>query len=278
MYPDSEHVHQLRLSSVTRGWGVCGEPARHFTGRRFAQQWWLVVLVVWSFSAWADETFERVSVVDPYLELRTGPGRGYPITTIAERGESVEILKRRTDWFKVRTMRGKEGWVVREQMERTLTEAGVKTTFRDILVEDFLRRRVEFGFSYGQFESDPILTAHVGYRLHDNFLVELALSQVPGDFSSTSLFYVSIVSQPYPDSDWSPFFSLGYGKFNNKPKATLVSAIETNADLANAGLGVRYYMTRRFVARFEFKQHVALIDFNRTDSFKEWSVGISAFF
>jgi hypothetical protein len=89
---------------------------------------------------------------------------------------------------------------------------------------------------------------------------------------------VSIVSQPYPDSDWSPFFSLGYGKFNNKPKATLVSAIETNADLANAGLGVRYYLTRRFVARFEFKQHVALIDFNRTDSFKEWSVGISAFF
>ncbi|HEX9812131.1 MAG TPA: SH3 domain-containing protein [Burkholderiales bacterium] len=254
------------------------EPTGYLIIGRFAKQLWLLVLLLLSFSVCADETFERVSVVDPYLELRTGPGRGYPITTIAERGESVEILGRRTDWFKVRTARGKEGWVVREQMERTLTEAGVKTTFRDVLVEDYLRRRVEFGFAYGQFESDPILTAHIGYRLHDNFLAELALSQVPGDFSSTSLFYASIVSQPYPDSDWSPFFSLGYGKFNNKPKATLVSAIETNADLANAGLGVRYYLTRRFVARFEFKQHVTLIDFNRTDSFKEWSLGISAFF
>lgn len=226
----------------------------------------------------AEEQFERVHVTDPYLELHTGPGRGYPITTIAERGESVEILKRHTDWFKVRTARGKEGWVDRRQMERTLTEAGVKTSFRDVLVEDYLRRRLEFGFSLGRFETDPLLTAHVGYRLHDNFLVELAISQVPGDFSSTSLVYVSLVSQPFPDATWSPFFALGYGKFDNKPKATLVSAIETKADLANAALGLRYYLTRRFVARFEFRQHVTLIDFNRSDTFKEWSLGISVFF
>lgn len=236
------------------------------------------MMMLVSVSGFAAETYERVRVVDPYLELHTGPGRGYPITTIAERGESVEILKRHTDWFKVRNARGQEGWVARAQMERTLTEAGVKTTFRDVLVEDYLRRRLEFGFGLGRFESDPLLTAHVGYRLHDNFLVELTLSQVPGDFSSTTLFYASIVSQPFPDADWSPFFSLGYGKFDNKPKATLVSANETHADLATAGIGVRYYLTRRFVARLEFRQDVALTDFNRTDAFKEWSVGISAFF
>jgi len=278
MHPGSEHVCQLWLSSVTIDWGVRGNSRLHLTRRRFATQLWLLVLVVCSLSARAEDSFERVSVVDPYLELRTGPGRGYPITTIAERGELVEILRRRTDWFKIRTARGQEGWVVREQMERTLTEAGVKTSFRDVLVEDYLRRKLEFGFAYGQFDFDPILTARVGYRLHENFLLELTLSQVPGDFSSTTLTYVSIMSQPYPDSDWSPYFSLGYGKFNNKPKATLVSAIETDADLANAGIGVRYYLTRQFVARLEFKQHVALINFNRSDSFSEWSLGISAFF
>lgn len=236
------------------------------------------MLALVNLSAWADETVQRVTIVDPFLELRTGPGRGYPITYIAERGEAVEILMRRTDWFKVRSARGKEGWASREQMERTLAEAGVPTTFRDVLLQDYLRRRLEFGFSFGRFESDASLTARIGYRWHENVLFELALSQVPGDFSSTSLMYGSVVSQPYPDSRWSPFFALGVGRFNNKPKATLVSAIETDADLANAGLGLRYYLTRRFVARFEFRRHVALIDSDRTDTFKEWSLGISSFF
>lgn len=255
-----------------------GARRRRPVANRALLRWWLIALAMIAPSAFAAESYARVTVIDPYLELRTGPGRAYPITNIAERGESVEILKRETDWFKVRTTRGKEGWVVRAQMERTLTEAGVKASFRDVLLEDYLHRRLEFGFSVGRFESDPLLTAHVGYRLHDNLLVELALSQVPGDFSSTSIVYVSLVSQPFPQARWSPFFALGYGRFTNKPKATLVSAIETKADVANAALGVRYYLTRRFVARFDIRQHVVLVDFNRTDTFKEWSLGISAFF
>jgi hypothetical protein len=238
----------------------------------------LLVLALANFSAWAAEAFERVVIADPFLELHTGPGRGYPVTYIAERGESVEILKRHTDWFKLRTARGKEGWAAREQMERTLTAAGVQTTFRDVLIEDYLRRRLEFGFSVGRFESDPILTAHVGYRLQEHFLVELNVSQVPGQFSSTSLIYGSLVSQMYPDQTWSPYLALGVGHFNNKPKATLVSAIETDADLANAGVGVRYYLTRQFVLRVEWKQHVALIDHNRNETFREWSLGIFSFF
>jgi hypothetical protein len=163
-------------------------------------------------------------------------------------------------------------------MERTLTDAGVQLTFRDVLVEDYLRRRLEVGFAFGRFEGDPLLTARLGYRLHENFTAELSLSQVPGQFSSTTLMYASLVSQPYPDSDWSPFFSLGVGHFSNKPKATLVSAIETSSHMANAGLGVRYYLTRRFVLRAQVMQHVALIDRNRNQTFNEWSFGISAFF
>jgi len=45
----------------------------------------------------------RAQVVEPYLELHTGPGRGYPVTQVIERGEQVDILLRKTDWFKVRT-------------------------------------------------------------------------------------------------------------------------------------------------------------------------------
>ena len=67
--------------------------------------------------AQAADQYKTVAVADPYLEMRTGPGRGYPKFYAVDRGESVEILKRRTDWFLVRTSNGKEGWVDRAQME-----------------------------------------------------------------------------------------------------------------------------------------------------------------
>ena len=50
----------------------------------------------------ADDALIVARVVEPYIELHTGPGRGYPIFYIAERGESVTVLKQRTDWIKVR--------------------------------------------------------------------------------------------------------------------------------------------------------------------------------
>jgi uncharacterized protein YgiM (DUF1202 family) len=217
-------------------------------------------------------------VADPYLELHTGPGRGYPIFDIAVRGESVEILRRHTDWFKVRTERSKEGWVSRAQMEATLTEAGEKKTFRDVLFEDYLARRMEFGFSFGELRHDPLLSAYAGYRLHENFVGELTVAQSTGDFSTTSLYYVSLVSQPFPDSRWSPFFSLGAGRFTNATKATLVSATETKGGLANAAIGLRYYVTRQFFLRVEAKRHVALIGYNSAEHFNELSAGAAFFF
>lgn len=228
--------------------------------------------------AWAEEANERVTVADPYLELHTGPGRGYPIFDIAQRGESVEILKRHTDWFKVRTAQRKEGWVSRAQMEATLTEAGETKTFRDVLFEDYLARRMEFGFSFGRLKHDPLLSAYTGYRLHENFVAELTVAQSTGDFSTTSLYYVSLVSQPFPDSRWSPFFSLGAGRFTNAPKATLVSAAETSGGLANAAIGLRYYVTRQFFLRVEARRHVALINYNSADHFNELSAGAAFFF
>ena len=46
-------------------------------------------------SAWGENL--SVSVADPYLELRTGPGRGFPVVQVVERGETVEVETRRTD-------------------------------------------------------------------------------------------------------------------------------------------------------------------------------------
>ena len=99
----------------------------------------------------AAEEYRTVSVADPYLEMRTGPGRGYPKFYVVNRGETVEIVMRKTDWFKVRAPNGKEGWVDREQMELTLQPGGREIKFAQADREDFTDARWEAGVMAGDF-------------------------------------------------------------------------------------------------------------------------------
>jgi hypothetical protein len=243
-----------------------------------------------AFEAGADdaadqETFETVQVADPFLDLRTGPGRGYPIFHIAERGESISILRRRTDWFQVRTVTGKTGWVTRDQMERTLTDAGVQKTFRDVLYEDYVARRFEASFFVGAVTGDGIADRDIllgmsgGYRLNENLTAELALSNISDSFFTARLIYVGIVSVPYPNWSVTPTFSLGIGKATITPKATLINVPEVDTEMATAGIGARKYFSRRFFLRADYKVHRLFIDdVDRTDQFNEISAGIGFFF
>lgn len=219
-----------------------------------------------------------MQVVDPYLELHTGPGRGFPVFYVVERGAGVTLVERRTDWFLVQTDNGKTGWVTREQLERTLTQAGVATTFRDTLLDDYLKRRLEVGFSVGALKSDPMITGYVAYGLTDTVGVELVLSRAAGDLSSTTLYYGSLQLRPFPEWRIAPFFSLGLGRFHNVPKATLVGRVETESNMGNVGLGWRYYLSRRFLLRGDYRRHVAFISERDTNAYNEISLGIGFFF
>lgn len=238
---------------------------------------WLVMLLSVP-CARADEPADRVQVVDPYIELRTGAGSGYPVFQLAERGEWIAILRRKTDWFKVRTTRGVEGWAHRAQLENTLTEAGVQKTFRDVLLDDFLRRKLEFGFGGGQFEAEPLLKAWLGYKLSDTVSVELSTAQAQGTYSGTSVTHLNLVSEPFSDQRLAPFLSIGFGRFQNTPRVTLISARRTDADMANTQVGLRFYITERFVVRADYAVYVAFIGDNRTDDYRARTLGLSFFF
>ena len=54
----------------------------------------------------ADDEFYKVVVAEAYMKMHTGAGRGYPVFHVVSRGDEVEVIKRRTDWFLVRTSRG----------------------------------------------------------------------------------------------------------------------------------------------------------------------------
>ncbi len=107
----------------------------------------------------------EVEVTEPYIELHTGPGRGYPVFHVVDRGERVEVITRKTDWFKVHTQKGKEGWVSRTQMETTLTASGNKTRFAEPGMGDFSNRRWEAGLLGGVFEGSDMITVYGAYAM-----------------------------------------------------------------------------------------------------------------
>jgi hypothetical protein len=221
---------------------------------------------------------ERLQVTDPYIELHTGAGRGYPIFFVAGRGEWVEVLLRHTDWFKVRTAGGKEGWVHRSQLETTVTEAGGKKTFRDVLLDDYLRRRVEAGAAWGRFKSEPMLKMWAGYRMSDTLSAEATVGQVQGRFSGTDFWHVNVNVEPWSDKRLSPFFGIGFGRFKNVPNDSLVNAVPTDAKLADAAIGVRYHLSDRFVLRADYSLYTAFVSDTRSQEYRAFTAGISFFF
>lgn len=243
---------------------------------------WLLLSAAVSAVAYAEENYLSVKVVDPFIELHTGPGRGYPIFYIAERGTVVEAMKKRTDWVKVRinkgTPREKEGWVSIEQMAKTLGPDGMPLALAYPDFDAYQKRRWEGGLMTGSFGGSDIVSAYGTYHFTRNISVELEGSQYFGSFSNGEILTASLVEQPFTQWRIAPFFTLGGGVIYTEPKATLVQAKNRSDGLIDVGVGVRYYLTRRFLVRAQYKNYVVLTDQATNQNVEEWKIGFSAFF
>ncbi len=228
--------------------------------------------------AQAAEEYRTVSVADPYLEMHTGPGRGYPKFHVVDRGESVEIIKRRTDWFLVRAADGTEGWVDRAQMERTLQNTGSNLSFAHDTQQDFTNAKWETGILAGDFGGANIISLYGGYSFNPNLSIEVWGSQILGNFSNGWMGSVNVVHEAWPDWRLSPFFTLGAGIIHTSPKSTIVQGPDRTDEIAHAGIGLRAYVTRNFVLRAEFKSYVVFTSRDENEEIEEWKVGFAFFF
>ena len=228
--------------------------------------------------AFSEEQLVEVVVAAPYLEMHTGPGRGYPVFHVVDRGETISVLKRRTNWFRVRTAKGKEGWVKRAEMEQTLTPAGDQTRFAEANIGDFSKRRWEAGVLAGDFEGADMITAYAGYAMTANFSAELSVSQVFGNYSDSVVGRVSLLAHPFPEWRLSPFFSLGTGIIYTDPNVTLVDESDRTEQIGSVGVGIRCYLTRRFLLRAEYRNSVIFQDKDDNQEINEWKAGFAFFF
>ena len=242
----------------------------------------LLCIAACAFATPAYALFERyepnVLISDPYIELRTGPGRGYPIYYVAAQGDAVTVLKRRTDWFKVRTPRQKEGWVHISQMRHTLNLDGEPIDFGVLGLGDFGKRRWELGVNGGDFGGAKSLSAYLGFAMTPNISLQVEGTQVLGNFSDGLMGTVNVLMYPFPKWRIAPYFTIGTGVIEIKPHSRIVQADDRRDEIAHAGVGANVYLSDRFIFRMEYKRHTVLTSRDDNEEINQWKAGFSVFF
>jgi opacity protein-like surface antigen len=226
----------------------------------------------------AREKLQQVFVSEPYLELATGPGRGYPVFHVIEREESVDVLYRRTDWFKVRDERGVEGWARAADMRRTKLPDGTPFVFNLGDREGFTTHDWELGIGGGDYGGANLLAAYGSYSLTDNMKVEFSASQFLGNASTGWKVELGLQHVLVPEWRLSPFIGIGTGFVHTSPRATIVLPEDREDQTAYAGAGLRFYLTRRFFLRADYRWHTIFTSRDENQELEEWKVQIACFF
>jgi len=220
---------------------------------------------------------ELVTVGNAFINIYRGPGRGYPIFHVAEYGEKIWLLKRRTDWVKVLASRNKTGWVKVSDLQEIYGEAGELVRvplpdFRDVEAGYFY-----LGFSYGDFAGANSMGATLGYQFTANLSTELRATQAVGEFSDSQVYQMAIVHQPFPRWRLSPYFLLGAGLNITSPNATIIATEDRQDTVMLAGLGIKTYLSRRFALKAEYTNHYLLTSRENNQEIVEWKLGFDVY-
>jgi len=231
------------------------------------------------YSASDSDLLQQVQIAEPFIEMHTGPGRGYPVFHVMERGALIDIVVQQADWFKVRTPKGVEGWVSFDEISRTLAPDGEAVEFTEVTQEDFTMRNWEWGAMAGDFGGAASLSAYGAYLFNEGFSAEMSISHIIGNVSSSFMYRLGLVMQPFPEWKYSPFFQLGTGIIDIT--ATTVQPENPVRQVANVSIGMRTHLTQKIILRLEYTEYVlfsATRNNDNNEEIKEWKAGFAVFF
>ena len=255
---------------------------RFLSGKKITRQRWLVGLwllaVVFTAGAATPPAEINLTVAEPYAELHTGPGRGFPVFDVAKRNTRLTLFYRQTDWFKVKTDDGKIGWVLRADIEQSLAAVSFAKTTRDQLVDQYLRERVDIGLAAGTFDGDLVLTMRARYAWRPTFAGELSLAQISATYNTSYVYSAQLITQPRSFGRVTPFLAFGVGWLNDTPRATLLDRNDTWSPTGIVGIGVQYQLTPKVSLRADYHNYTVFVDNNRTLDFNEYNAGFAFLF
>ena len=222
----------------------------------------------------ADDDLPALHVSAPLLELTAGPGRGYPALHALEQGDAVRVLRRKTDWFLLRAENGATGWVQRDTVLQSIQGTGYVSPTLD----DYGARKFEMGMMSGDFDGAATIGVFGAYALSPNVAVKLGGQKILGSFSDGWIASADVVLQPFADWRLAPYFTLGGGAVHTEPQTTLIAAQDRTDEMAHVGVGLRFYLARRFVLRAEYERYQVFTSRDENEDIEQWQLGVSAFF
>jgi hypothetical protein len=241
----------------------------------------VLLLLISRIAQAAEDAVVQVTIADPFIELHTGPGSGYPIFHIVDRGNQVSIIKQRTNWIQIRATNGETGWASRDQMLETLLPSGDNLTITEASQSDFSSRKWLLGVMGGAFGNAPTISIFTGYSFTKSLSAELSFGNSIGNTSSSSLLKANLLMQPFPELSYSPYFTLGVGDIRVTPSSTLISSNPSNSSVAQVGIGIQHYLNRRFIFRLDYSQYIVFSANNirdKNEEINEWKAGFAVFF
>jgi len=224
---------------------------------------------------WADE---RTSIRESFVNIYSGPGRGYPIFHIAVRNEWIEIIQIRTDWFKVNTQKGVTGWAYKEDLGLTLSTDGNPISFDRYIEQNYQNQRFEFGFSGGSMAKKNAMAARLSYRINPIFTAETSWLNAADDFSTSVLYNINILIHPMTFTRFTPYFTMGAGRFFTEPDDSIENGVTSYSSSLNVGAGMHYYLSSRFLLRLDYRNYYVYLSDSEIGSHQEWTTGFSFFY
>jgi hypothetical protein len=231
------------------------------------------LMVTLSFGA--EHPLELI-VTAPFLEMHSGPGRGYPVIYVIGRDETVTVLYSRTDWYKVRAPRGEEGWARRADLAATVLPSGAPAPIPPY--PDFTAHRFEVGAGYGVYNHENLVTAYGDFGLTNSIDIEGVIEQALGTLDNRVIATIGLRHTFIPEWKWfSPTAGIGTGYqhiVDKEPPAPR----QSDNQLAYVSLGVRGFITRRFMWRADWRHYVVFNNLNTYEDLEEWKFGLAVFF
>ncbi len=222
----------------------------------------------------AEKRYPRAKVMAPFLEIRTGPGRYYPVFYIAEKGEDVFLMKKRTDWFKVRLFSGQEGWVHYREIDKTIQASGYQKGWSERFYDNYIDGRLEAGWAWGVFDENSAIYVRTAYRFTEGLSAETSLGFASGDFEDSNLYLVGLVITPWRGRWFSINGTIGGGLIETRPADILINVKNESFKAAYAGVGFSAPLKRRLALRGDFRNYTLFISPKRNRDVREYSLGV----
>jgi hypothetical protein len=230
----------------------------------------------------AAESLLSLEVIDSFVEVRTGPGRGYPVFYVIEQGERVDVLTRRTDWYEVKSESGKVGWATSAQLSRTLQASGEPADLPTVSFGDYQKNNWRVGFAAGEFsngelEGSDTFSATASYRFFSWGSLEGEWGKVFSSGTAGDFYSLNVLLEPFSRWRFSPELIVGRGKLSLGEQPNLTALGGSDSSFTNYGLGLNYYLGRNFVIRGEYLRYSVSTD-NDKVNLDSWKIGFNTFF